>query len=122
MIRRRPTRWAAGAALLTVGVWTLRHYGQWRQFFPPCPTYYFFHLYCPGCGTTRALACLARGDLPGVFRHNLMLLPALTAAALLLWRPALLRHYKAVNCLVAALLLFGVLRNLPWHPFTLLAP
>jgi hypothetical protein len=33
------------------------------NFYPQCPIYSSFHLLCPGCGTTRALAALLRGHL-----------------------------------------------------------
>jgi 1-acyl-sn-glycerol-3-phosphate acyltransferase len=31
--------------------------------YPRCPIYTYFHLLCPGCGTTRALAALLHGNL-----------------------------------------------------------
>jgi hypothetical protein len=39
-------------------------------FYPQCPIYSSFHLLCPGCGTTRALAALLRGHLREAFHLN----------------------------------------------------
>jgi Protein of unknown function (DUF2752) len=39
-------------------------------FYPQCPIYSSFHLLCPGCGTTRALAALLRGHLREAFYLN----------------------------------------------------
>ncbi|HEY6414294.1 MAG TPA: DUF2752 domain-containing protein [Edaphobacter sp.] len=39
-------------------------------FYPQCPIYRSFHLLCPGCGTTRALAALLRGHLREAFHLN----------------------------------------------------
>ena len=53
---------------------------------------------------------------------NLLLYPALLLVALLLFRPRLaLNRYLCVSVL-AVILIYWVLRNLPWYPFTLLAP
>ncbi len=35
-------------------------------------------LKCPGCGSTRAVLCILRGDWAGSFKQNLMLIPELT--------------------------------------------
>ncbi|MBX3259970.1 MAG: DUF2752 domain-containing protein [Labilithrix sp.] len=36
----------------------------------PCAFASLFHAPCPGCGSTRAVLALARGDLQGVLRYN----------------------------------------------------
>ena len=114
---------AAALAVLVCGAFILyRFYPGWRRFFPPCPFHALFHLYCPGCGSTRATYCLLHGDLAGVWRYNPFYLPTLVFAALLIFlrkwagKPVIVRTY------IVLLVLFWICRNLPWHPFTLLAP
>ncbi|MCH5326526.1 MAG: DUF2752 domain-containing protein [Duncaniella sp.] len=35
-----------------------------------CPIYHFFGIHCPGCGITRALICLFKGDFTEAFQYN----------------------------------------------------
>jgi Protein of unknown function (DUF2752) len=47
-------------------------------FYPACPVYRYLHLYCPGCGSTRALSALLHGHLNEAMHYNplfVMLLP-----------------------------------------------
>jgi hypothetical protein len=84
-------------------------------------------VYCPGCGSLRALADLVHGNLPGAIGHNAMLI-AFLPLALLAWvramtgRGPLRSRPWQVPVLVAALVVWTVLRNLPVAPFTALAP
>lgn len=98
---------------------------------PPCPFLTLTGLYCPGCGSTRCLHALAHLDLAGALAMNpllvLSLLPLtvllLHGAGLLPQRLLGLRNLLAEPKLWLVLLLgFAVLRNLPWLPFSLLAP
>ena len=41
-----------------------------KGFFPPCPLYAVSHIYCPGCGTQRALSALLHGELLQAVRYN----------------------------------------------------
>ena len=38
--------------------------------YPTCPVYAFFHIMCPGCGITRALAALLGGRIHEAFHWN----------------------------------------------------
>lgn len=93
----------------------------------PCPFHTVTGLWCPGCGVTRMCLSLLRLDLRGAWRANpglLLLLPFLLALlASLAWRygktgrMALSRlQSAAVWAMVGLMLLYGVLRNLPWFP------
>lgn len=114
---------AAGFALLAAGAFILyRYYPHWRRFFPQCPFFRLLHLYCPGCGSTRAVYHLLHGDLAGCFCCNPILLPSLVFAASLVIMPERAGKPIIVNTYIVVLVLFWILRNLPWHPFTLLAP
>ncbi len=115
------------------GFWLLRTFdpNAAGSLFPPCLFRTFTGLYCPGCGITRMLHALAHGDVVRAFEMNAMVLAMLPALALLvaneatsrrLLPPAFTRPLYNVKLWLAAVVLFGVLRNLPWAPFTALAP
>lgn len=101
--------------------------------FPPCPIFYFTGLYCPGCGSLRAVHQLLHGHLQAAWAMNplsVALFPFLTygliCEGVLYVRhqrlPQLTLPGKWIRVLGAAILLFGIVRNLPFHPFNLLAP
>lgn len=46
-----------------------------------CPLARFFHLACPGCGMTRALAAIARGDVAASLELHPLAFPTLAAEA-----------------------------------------
>ena len=62
------------AAAIPVLVLLLALIFYWLEFFifsmPPCRLYYFFELMCPGCGGTRSVEALLRGDIFTSFRLN----------------------------------------------------
>lgn len=99
---------------------------------PECSVRRLTGLDCPGCGGTRSAGRLLEGDLAGAFAMNAAVaVIALSAAGLLLatvwreWRggPSLRRCLPVwAWSLAAFVLVFGLVRNLPWWPFTLLAP
>lgn len=104
-----------------------------HSFFPVCPLYRFTGLYCPGCGAQRALHQLAHGHLLLALHFNPLFMLSLPFLAI--WgarwlrrlatgkdlQPMLVRplYIKLVAVLVIS---FGILRNLPFPPFTCLAP
>jgi hypothetical protein len=100
-----------------------------------CPFHELTGWWCPGCGATRATWLLLHGDLGGVVRHNVLYLPALAFLVLRYlhlnvpaasgWLPMWVREPTTVPAvglrwLVAGVLAFTVLRNLP--AFDWLAP
>ncbi len=100
---------------------------------PKCIFYLLTGLHCPGCGTGRALRLLANGEVLAALSHNLFLFVALpvllyayaswflhlAGGISLPWRGLPLRLCWA---LVGFVLVFWVVRNLPWWPCTILAP
>ena len=98
----------------------------------PCGFYELTGLYCPGCGSGRAVAATLRGDLWAAFRWNPMLyLLGIPSMAVLIWEYIRIvfgvRRMKPVIppqwliwTLVVILIAYWVLRNLPW--FSFLAP
>ena len=101
--------------------------------FPPCPVHYLTGLYCPGCGSLRALHAMLHGNLHEAWAMNpltIVVLPFLTygvASQFLLQvrgkgLPEVTLPANWIRALGVAIVLFGVVRNLPLHPFNLLAP
>src|SRR5271166_1474676 len=101
--------------------------------FPPCPFRYLTGWYCPGCGSLRAIHQLLHGNLREAWAMNpltVVLLPFLTyglaSSALFELRgqalPQPFLRASWIRALCAVIILFGIARNLPMHPFDLLAP
>lgn len=101
--------------------------------YPKCPTWALFHLYCAGCGTLRAVHDLLHGDLAGALAMNSVMVLALPFLLHGLWAtmaqhrtgralPHWMTSGRAGQALIWVLVAYTVMRNLPWYPFTLLAP
>jgi hypothetical protein len=93
-------------------------------FYPLCPVHELTGLQCPGCGCLRALHQLAHGNLAAAWRLNAFLVAMLPVAFWLGLREAVLwttgRQWPGIVtrpifgwALVAGLVVFGVLRNVP---------
>ena len=92
------------------------------KWLPKCMVYQNTGLYCPGCGCTRALSALLRGDLKASLHNNLLLIPGSLLAALLVVKPQISLRRPVAIAIVAIIVAFTVLRNIPCAPFTALAP
>jgi hypothetical protein len=101
--------------------------------FPQCPFYAVTGLHCPGCGATRGMHALLNGDAAAALDYNVllvvfvpMMLFFLASLLSVAARGKSLRFPRfaptATWILFGVLLVFGVLRNLPFYPFTVLAP
>lgn len=93
-----------------------------KAFLPQCIFYRVTHLYCPGCGGTRAYYSLLHGDFVMMFRYNPLLVPFLILALAVLLYPKLSANFYFVLFILFMILSYWVLRNIPMYPFTLLAP
>jgi Protein of unknown function (DUF2752) len=120
---------AAAVALLTLRIFDPATSG----IFPPCPVRYLTGWYCPGCGSLRAVHQLLHGNLQAAWAMNpltILLLPfivyGLASHALAAIRgrglPQPFIPAVWIRALFAAIVLFGIARNLPLYPFDLLAP
>jgi len=131
---RQAIIWAVvGAALLLVlaALWLVDP-AEWHV--PVCGLYRTTGFYCPGCGATRATHELLHGRLLAALHENalwvlglpLVVYAAASEVCRQCWGRALpgdLTHNGWVILGAGILVvLFGVLRNLPWEPFTWLAP
>src|SRR3954466_12613514 len=93
--------------------------------FPKCPFYSIVHLYCPGCGSQRALSALLHGDIFEAIHDNILLilfLPLLLYSAYVQLRYAGGKKMRLwydplfVKIVLVTVLSFWVLRNLPFFP------
>ena len=117
-----------------LGLWVIAHVSPEQSYlYPPCPFYFLTHRYCPGCGSTRAVYWLVRLDIPKAAHCNILLLLSLpmigyallSEALVTLGRralPSIVLNRLGGTVLVAAVLAFWLLRNLPFYPFNILAP
>ena len=139
-MKSRPGRWISTILALSVLgslAWWLRGADMTRppRFLPKCVFHVATGLHCPGCGNTRAANALLHGDVVEAFRQNAYTMLALPFLAFAAWRSWLAWVYpervkplrfpwRQSYTLIAVwgLMLFWVLRNLPWAPFTWLAP
>lgn len=100
----------------------------------PCMWYLLTGFYCPGCGAGRACYFLLHGKVMQAFSYNplmVILLPffCLYAAARTVdWVMTGENHIdgkmniKMLAGILIIIFLYGVIRNIPVFPFTLLAP
>lgn len=111
--RVRAARFAPLAAVLTITAAVLvrdpHQHGTWGV----CPTYALIGVYCPGCGTLRALHDLGTGQWAESVGHNALVIPAVAFFAY----AALRTPDRAwAWCWLGAVIAFAVLRNLPGSP------
>jgi len=125
---------AGGASAILAGVGFVAYFDPTRvHFFPVCPIYALTGFACPGCGLTRGFHALFHGDIPTALHFNVLipiwtLIFAGSLVSLLLY--AVRGRGLSINKLsphllwvfMIVLLTFGVLRNIPAYPFTLLFP
>lgn len=102
-------------------------------YYPPC----FFHkltgLYCPGCGSARAIHHLLHLEFVHAIDQNVF---AVVSTPFVAWhflriyinqvfnrnlKPVFLPGYTIIAILIL-ILIFWVIRNLPSYPFSILAP
>ena len=111
----------AGAAIL------YRFPPERYDFYPQCPVFRYLHLYCPGCGATRALAALLHARIAEALHYNalvVLLVPVLLAYfavangkaqrdEVFIWPRVPAMGLTALLVMSAA---FGVLRNVSGSP------
>jgi uncharacterized membrane protein (GlpM family) len=93
---------------------------------PPCPFHAITGLYCPGCGSSRAVHQLMHGHLVKAFDLNPLMISFLPFMGWSLIQQARGRQILTrpiwIWTILAVILIFWVLRNIPVYPLTLLAP
>ena len=104
-----------------------------HSFFPKCSLYVATGFFCPGCGSTRALFHLTHGNVLEALRLNPGLMALITlgltdyvrfVVSVVRGNPfqTLFGRLKLLGALMGVMLVYGVIRNLPWPLFESLAP
>jgi hypothetical protein len=102
-------------------------------FFPQCPLYQMTGLACPGCGLTRGFHALFHGDVLTALDYNALLpfyalffvyLAASLFTVAVRGRGFTFKPFKPkiVYGFLVVSILFAVVRNLPYYPFSVLYP
>ena len=92
--------------------------------YPTCVFHDLTGLYCPGCGSTRALYQLLHGNILTALHDNVMAvfaIPFFIYAGLRKKSLSLIHPYWIWG-LFYTMVVFTILRNIPVFPFTYLAP
>ncbi len=103
------------------------------KLYPSCPFLSLTGLFCPGCGTLRALHQLLHGHLGTALDFNplaIISLPFLAysylsfALEVIRGKPLARIFIKAkwIWFFLEAIIAFWIVRNIPFEPFSLLAP
>lgn len=124
----------AGAVALIAGSAAVAYFDPSKgNFFPVCPLFAITGFACPGCGLTRGFHALFHGDIITAVDFNALipvwavifgyvfvslLMLAIRGRGLVMWptEPRFMWAFMMV------LLVFGVLRNIPVYPLTILFP
>ena len=103
------------------------------DFLPKCPLYLTTGIYCPGCGSQRATHHLLNFNFLGVLHQNILYIFGLLILAYhsiieginFIFKKNIynyIYHPKTPIVILIIVILFWVLRNIPYEPFNWLAP
>lgn len=124
--RARWCRWAIPAGVAGAAVVLYAVAPDHNRFFPPCPVHELTGWHCPGCGSLRAIHRLLHGDFAGAVRLNVLMVASLPLIGWLmladLRRRTPATRPWAIWTYFAIVVIYGVLRNIPWAPLQVLAP
>lgn len=104
-----------------------------HQLFPRCVFNALTGYYCPGCGSQRAIHSLLHLDFAGVVSYNILFIPAFV---LIFYHYSFrifnkifntklpnIFYYRSTPWIIfGVVMVFFILRNLPFYPFSVLAP
>jgi hypothetical protein len=130
-------RWwkiAAIAGIFAIGLLVIFWFDPAEsKVFPPCPFKALTGLYCPGCGSLRAVHQVLHGHFLAAFRLN----PLMIIFSFIIISIFILLRLKGKNSerlrrvlsaasigwiALAVIVIYWFCRNIPFYPFTLLAP
>jgi len=103
-----------------------------ESWYPKCYSYQAAGIHCPGCGLTRSVYSLLHGQIAQAFAYN-PLIALFSPYLLFMWirswwfwiwgtQGRSLFPPKAGWPVLIVLLVYWLLRNVPYYPFNLLAP
>ncbi len=120
--------WLLGAAILG-GLAVLYFFNPVEHaFYPPCLFHQLTQLHCPGCGGLRAMHQLTHGHFAAAFLSNPLLIVSIPCLARL--GVSKLRNRStgmfmkpvAAWTILVIVVVFGILRNLPFAAFAWMSP
>ncbi|MDZ7815108.1 MAG: DUF2752 domain-containing protein [Planctomycetota bacterium] len=104
-----------------------------NSYLPPCIFHATTGLHCPGCGATRSLNSLLHGNIATALDFNPLFVALLPFLLIFIVDESY--HFVTEKHIISqrlgpgmawaalvAIVLFGILRNLPFEPFSYLAP
>ena len=102
-------------------------------FLPECAFHEHTGLYCAGCGGLRAVHALVHGDLPAAVGYNLFIILVLFPITIFYVVKQFVWMVKGSPAgttistrfawfVIAGVIIFTVVRNIPVHPFEFLSP
>lgn len=126
-------RVAIVVGLITLGIFYFFINPNEVSFFPECPLYFSTGIYCPGCGSQRATHQLLNFNVIGVLQQNVLYFICLLILGYHLIVSGIntifkknmynyIYHPKTPLVILAIIIVFWILRNIPYYPFNLLAP
>jgi len=103
------------------------------DFLPKCPLYVTTGIYCPGCGSQRATHQLLRLNILGVLQQNVLYFLGILILGYHFIVTSLnsilkknfynyIYHPKTPLILLVIIIIYWILRNIPYYPFNVLAP
>ena len=103
------------------------------NFLPECPLHATTGFYCPGCGSQRATHKLLNFNIFGALQQNVLYLISLLLLGYHLIITGIntifkkqlynyIYHTKTPLVILVLIIIFWILRNIPYYPFNLLAP
>jgi len=103
------------------------------DFLPKCPLYVTTGIYCPGCGSQRATHQLLQLNFIGVLQQNVLYFFGLLVIGYHLTIKSVniifkksyynyIYHSKTPIIILIIILIYWILRNIPYYPFNALAP
>lgn len=123
-----------GAAMAGAAAYVVARPPMSGAWYPPCAFHAATGLWCPGCGMTRGVHALLTGDVGAAISSNLFS-PLVFVAAIVGWLTWLQASRGRSTpwsgrrpgswwyvAMPAALVVYGVLRNIPAAPFAALSP
>lgn len=88
--------------------------------FPPCPTNALTSLYCPGCGTLRAMYALLHGDVKEALSQNILAVIFIPILPAIYFFPKYFKKPIVPAAMLVIFILYAILRNT--ETFSFLAP
>ena len=132
--QRERLKYSLGLGFITFSVIFLFLFNPAHStFYAPCLFHTLTGFYCPGCGSLRALHQLLHGNMLKAFGLNpLMVLSLPFLGYVFISRVVLVRRKRPspvvfipaiwIWLIGVGILMFWMLRNIPFYPFNLLAP